>query len=206
MRNDEGIANFIQAHLFGGGCAPDTAVTEVAHRPGGDRADSTVEDISRVVQHCRGQNGQSTGCFTKKGTNEEVCIEEVKDTTVHEEALEPTTCPAWTKARAFCQTGKDRSWQTGAQEGAHEERWNRCRCWKEDWQRKDWSGQEGTRGDWVLSFSAEAQDALGAKESVLTSGSKRPAEEPGVALTVTRYPTPSECREHGRREGTNDVG
>ena len=52
------IANFVQDHFFGGGCATDTAVTEMVRRSGGDHADSTIEDIRRVVQNCRGQNGK----------------------------------------------------------------------------------------------------------------------------------------------------
>ena len=50
MRRDEGVANFMHPHLFGGGCATDTTVTEMVRSLGGNDADSTIADIRRVVQ------------------------------------------------------------------------------------------------------------------------------------------------------------
>ena len=51
-----------------------------------------------------------------------------------------------------------------------------------------------------MSFSAEAQEVLGARESVpVDEWARAKAEEPGAALTVTGYFTPSVCREQSRQ-------
>ena len=89
------------------------------------------EEIARTVplkisdeesKNCRGQVGKRRYRMPlKKTTNEEIWIEKVKDTTVDEEAVQPTTCQ-WKKPSALWQTGKVRWWQTGAQEEGTGER------------------------------------------------------------------------------------
>ena len=74
MRKDESVANFTQVHIFGGGCATDTAVTEMVRSSGGDNASSPCEDIRLVGRSRRGQNGKSRYRMFPKGTNVEVWI------------------------------------------------------------------------------------------------------------------------------------
>ena len=98
MRNDEGIANFTQSHLCGGGCATYTAVTEMVRSLGGGHADSTLEGIRWVVQNWREQTGK---------TRNRIRLE---DTAVEESVLQQSTCPP--KPRASWQAGKVSWWKT----------------------------------------------------------------------------------------------
>ena len=52
IRQDEGIANSIQADLFGGDRSTDTAITETVLSLGGELVDCTIEKKNkRVIQN-----------------------------------------------------------------------------------------------------------------------------------------------------------
>ena len=59
---------------------------------------------------------------------------------------------------------------------------------------------EKDEGRLGLSISAEEARRSAPADGWVRASSKRPSEEPGVALTVTRYSTPKECREQGTRK------
>ena len=67
MRKDDDRAKYIQAHLFGDGCATETTITEMLRDLEGSHASSTIKDIKRVVQNCRGQDGKKSNAFWYTG-------------------------------------------------------------------------------------------------------------------------------------------
>ena len=99
----------IQDHFFVGGCATDTAVTEMMRSYGG----KIRRQYHWVVQTVKGRmEGQGTRCFRKGSALDEV-------------ARQPSTCPPWKKPRTFWRTGKVSWWQTGTPEDSTEEVWKK---------------------------------------------------------------------------------
>ena len=135
-----------KTHQFDGGCATDTAVTEMIRSLRGDSVDNTIGDIIRVVQISPWAEW----------------IENVQDvSTVYKwRSLDRGSGSGGVpthnvQPRAFCETGKVRWWQTGTHAEGNEERWN-----YPGWQCNDWSRQERCRCDWALSSGAGESRSL----------------------------------------------
>ena len=130
----------------------------------GSHASRTVEDIWRVVQYCAGQEGKKRYRMCSKCTNEEVRIEAVRNAKVVTCSLQPSLEEA---DGVLPPDGAPRRRQR------RKLRKKRSSGWKGAWHQKDRLRQEGTSGDWALSFPSETQVAVVGSSSRRTSGTQR---------------------------------
>ena len=167
MRKDVGIANYKKDQLFGGGCAKETAITEMAQSLEGSHArrhQACSRKLSRAEWQEKVHNVSARYDERSFGSRQ------------GEGTWQPSVSLPWKKPKAFWNAGEESWWQTGVQEKeGNEEVWKRSRSWKGAWHQKDGSRQEGTC---AIGLCLDGWEGSSSSDGwARTSGLKRSVEE-----------------------------